>query len=83
MDHEDAYYMLVKFFDSFGVSHGDFDWTRYLLPEDTILMALLRLVFRKRRHKPVKLVRLTISMLAGAARDGIWRTEALEREFGS
>jgi hypothetical protein len=81
MDPYDAEDLMLKFFKIFDVLDADFEWNRYFPPEDTILMAFFRFLFFRPRRKPVKLVRLTIGMLAGAARDGVWRTEALEREF--
>ena len=77
---EDAEELMASFFDTFGVSQGDFETARYFPTEGDLVTAFFGSLFGKKRPEPP---RLTIGMLAGALRDGAWKSEALEREFGS
>lgn len=87
---EDADDLMEGFFKTFNVSAGDFDGSRYFPAQVSIIPALFsalfsifNLPFSKRGGRLRKPVRLTIEMLAGAVRDGIWLSDVLEREFCS
>ncbi len=73
---EDAEKLIAAFFDTFHVAPGDFQLARYFPREGGLLTALIASIAGK---KPVIPPRLTVGMLAKAARDGVWRSEVLER----
>lgn len=80
---EDADNLMGKFAKQFGVSSGDFELIRYFPQEDGFVIALYKGLSRKgRKDNNSETPRLTVGMLAGAARDGTWRSDDLEREFG-
>jgi len=73
---EDAEAMLSKFFVTFKVDQGDFDFSRYFPNEGGLLFNLAARLSGKRRPgmQPEK---LTVGMLARAAKAGIWHSQEI------
>jgi hypothetical protein len=73
---EDAEAMLSKFFVTFNVDQGDFDFSRYFPNEGGLLLNLAARLSGKRRlgMQPEK---LTVGMLARAAEAGIWHAQEI------
>jgi hypothetical protein len=74
---EDAETLMAAFFSTFHVASGDFQLVRYFPREGGLLTAFVASISGKR---PVVPPRLTVGMLARAVRDGVWRSEVLERQ---
>jgi len=71
---EDAEAMLAKFFATFKVDQGDFDFSRYFPNEGGLLLNLAARLSGKRRPK-MQPEKLTVGMLARAAESGSWHAE--------
>ncbi len=73
---EDAEAMLAKFFATFKVEHGDFDFGRYFPNEGGLLFNLAASLAGKRRPR-LQPEKLTVGMLVRAAEAGIWHTDEI------